>query len=86
MTVPAAITQELDSLKDQIRHHNYRYHVLDDPEVPDAEYDRLMRRLQVLEQQYPQLIMADSPTQRVGDAPISAFGKKSLSFFKSASS
>jgi DNA ligase (NAD+) len=74
MTVPAAITQELDSLKDQIRHHNYRYHVLDDPEVPDAEYDRLMRRLQVLEQQYPQLIMADSPTQRVGDAPISAFG------------
>ena len=74
MTVPAAITKELDSLKDQIRHHNYRYHVLDDPEVPDAEYDRLMRQLQSLEKQYPQLITADSPTQRVGDAPISAFG------------
>ena len=74
MTVPAAITKELDSLKDQIRHHNYRYHVLDDPEVPDAEYDRLMRQLQALERQYPQLITADSPTQRVGDAPISAFG------------
>lgn len=74
MTVPAAIAQKLGSLKDQIRHHNYRYHVLDDPEIPDAEYDRLMRQLQALEQQYPQLITADSPTQRVGDAPISAFG------------
>jgi DNA ligase (NAD+) len=74
MTVPAAISEKLDSLKDQIRHHNYRYHVLDDPEIPDAEYDRLMRQLQALEQQYPQLITADSPTQRVGDAPISAFG------------
>ena len=74
MTVSAAIRKELDSLKNQIRHHNYRYHVLDDPEVPDAEYDRLMRQLQVLEQQHPQLVTGDSPTQRVGDAPISAFG------------
>jgi DNA ligase (NAD+) len=48
MTAPAAIRKELDSLKDQVRHHNYRYHVLDDPEVPDAEYDRLMRQLQAL--------------------------------------
>jgi len=74
MTVPATIQKELDSLKDQIRHHNFRYHVLDDPEVPDAEYDRLMRQLQALEQQYPQLVTADSPTQRVGDTPVSAFG------------
>ena len=74
MTVPATIQKELDSLKDQIRHHNYRYHVLDDPEIPDAEYDRLMRQLQALEQQHPRLVTTDSPTQRVGDAPISAFG------------
>jgi len=74
MTVSAAIRKELDSLKDQIRHHNYRYHVLDDPEVPDAEYDRLMRQLQALEQQHPKLVTDDSPTQRVGDAPISTFG------------
>jgi len=74
MTVSAAIRKELDSLKEQIRHHNYRYHVLDDPEVPDAEYDRLMRQLQALEQKHPQLVTDDSPTQRVGDAPISTFG------------
>ena len=74
MTVPAAIRKKLDSLKDQIRHHNYRYHVLDDPEVPDAEYDRLMRQLQALEQHHPHLVTADSPTQRVGDAPVSSFG------------
>jgi len=74
MTAPAAIRIELDSLKEQIRHHNYRYHVLDDPEVPDAEYDRLMRQLQALEQEHPDLVTADSPTQRVGDSPISSFG------------
>ena len=74
MTVSKAIRDNLDSLRDQIRHHNYRYHVLDDPEVPDAEYDRLMRELQAIEQAHPELIRPDSPTQRVGDKPISAFG------------
>jgi len=74
MTEPNATLDELNALKDQIRHHNYRYHVLDDPEVPDAEYDRLMRQLQSIEQEHPELISADSPTQRVGDEPISAFG------------
>ena len=74
MTASAAIKSELDALKDQIRHHNYRYHVLDDPEVPDAEYDRLVRRLQAMELQYPELVTRDSPSQRVGDTPISAFG------------
>jgi DNA ligase (NAD+) len=58
-------------LRTQIDHHNYRYHVLDDPEVSDAEYDRLMRELKGLEEQYPDLITADSPTQRVGAAPVS---------------
>jgi DNA ligase (NAD+) len=74
MPASAAKTKELESLKQQIRHHNYRYHVLDDPEVPDAEYDRLMRQLQALEKEHPELVTSDSPTQRVGDAPISAFG------------
>jgi DNA ligase (NAD+) len=74
MTASKAAIDELESLQQQIRHHNYRYHVLDDPEVPDAEYDRLMRQLQAIESKYPELITEDSPTQRVGDTPISAFG------------
>ena len=74
MTVPAATLKKAESLRHQIRHHNYRYHALDDPEIPDATYDRLMRELQALESEFPELVSADSPTQRVGDAPISAFG------------
>jgi DNA ligase (NAD+) len=58
-------------LRTQIEHHNYRYHVLDDPEVSDAEYDRLLRELKALEEQYPDLVTPDSPTQRVGAAPVS---------------
>src|SRR5687768_6768277 len=58
-------------LREQIEHHNYRYHVLDDPEVSDAEYDRLMRELQALEEQHPDLVTPDSPTQRVGATPVS---------------
>lgn len=56
-----------------MRHHEYLYHVLDAPEVPDAEYDRLMRELRELESVHPELITADSPTQRVGAAPLAAF-------------
>lgn len=74
MPASLAIRKNLESLRDQIRHHNYRYHVLDDPEIPDAEYDRLMRQLSQLEQEYPELITPDSPSQRVGDAPVSEFG------------
>lgn len=58
-------------LRKQIEHHNYRYHVLDDPEVSDAKYDRLMRELKALEEQYPDLVTPDSPTQRVGATPVS---------------
>jgi DNA ligase (NAD+) len=58
-------------LRQQIEHHNYRYHVLDDPEVSDAEYDRLMLELKGLEEQHPDLITPDSPTQRVGATPVS---------------
>jgi DNA ligase (NAD+) len=61
-------------LRDLLERYNYRYHALDDPEVPDAEYDRLMLELRGLEEKYPQLQTPDSPTMRVGAAPISAFG------------
>ena len=74
MTVPAATRKKVESLRSAIRHHNYLYHVLDDPEVPDAEYDRLIRELTVLEQDHPELISKDSPTQRVGAEPVKAFG------------
>ena len=74
MTASAAIRKQVDSLREQIRHHNYRYHVLDDPEIPDAAYDRLVRELQALEEKHPELVTPDSPTQRVGAAPVSAFG------------
>ncbi|KAA3627395.1 MAG: NAD-dependent DNA ligase LigA [Proteobacteria bacterium] len=62
-------------LRRQIEYHNYRYYVLDDPEIPDAEYDRLLRELQDLETTHPALISADSPTQRVGAAPLRAFAE-----------
>ncbi len=60
-------------LRRQIDHHNHRYYVLDDPEVPDGEYDRLFRELAALETAHPQLVTADSPTQRVGGAPLERF-------------
>jgi DNA ligase (NAD+) len=61
-------------LRELLERYNYRYHALDDPEVPDAEYDRLMVELRELETRYPQLLVVDSHTQRVGAAPIAAFG------------
>ncbi len=64
---------EIEELKKQLRHHEYQYHVLDAPEIPDAEYDKLMQRLKALEEANPELITSDSPTQRVGAAPLSAF-------------
>lgn len=74
MSAPHKLVEQIESLREQIRHHNYRYHVLDDPEIPDAEYDRLMRQLQSLEDDHPELVTEDSPTQRVGDEPVAAFG------------
>lgn len=74
MAPSKSIAAKLDELREQIRYHNYRYHVLDDPEIPDAEYDRLMRELQALEGQHPELVTEDSPTQRVGAEPVAAFG------------
>ena len=61
-------------LREQLNHHNYRYHVLDDPEIDDAGYDRLLRELRELEAERPDLVTPDSPTQRVGAEPVSGFG------------
>jgi DNA ligase (NAD+) len=66
---------KIQRLREQINQHNYRYYVLDEPSVPDAEYDRLFRELQVLEQENPALITDDSPTQRVGGQALTAFKK-----------
>jgi DNA ligase (NAD+) len=63
-----------EQLRALLHHYNYRYHALDDPEVPDAEYDRLMVELRKLEAEHPELSTRDSPTQRVGAAPLAAFG------------
>jgi len=64
----------VEELRSQIAYHDYRYFVLDQPEVSDAEYDALMRELRALEEKHPQLITPDSPTQRVGGQPVAAFG------------
>ena len=68
-------TDKIEKLREQIQSHNYRYYVLDEPMVPDAEYDRLFRELKDLEQQNPELITEDSPTQRVGAKPLAAFSQ-----------
>lgn len=73
MVTTDKVRQLADQLRQQIREHNYRYYVLDDPVVPDAEYDRLFRRLHDLEAAHPELQTPDSPTSRVGDAPLSSF-------------
>ncbi|WP_416425900.1 NAD-dependent DNA ligase LigA [Pseudomonas sp. App30] len=70
----AANTRILE-LRAELDLHNYRYHVLDEPSIPDAEYDRLFRELKALEAEHPELVTADSPTQRVGNAALTAFSQ-----------
>ncbi len=69
----AAVAEEIIRLRRDIEKHNYQYHVLDDPLISDAEYDRLFRRLLELEKQYPDLVTAESPTQKVGAPPLDKF-------------
>ncbi len=69
------VEREIEQLRSQLEVWNYQYYVLDQPTVPDAEYDRIMRRLQALEEQYPELVRSDSPSQRVGAQPLSEFGQ-----------
>lgn len=73
MSVPAQTQKRIDELRREIREHNYRYYVLDDPAVPDAEYDRLLRELEKLEEAHPEAVTPDSPTQRVGAPPEAGF-------------
>jgi DNA ligase (NAD+) len=77
MAAPAVkdVQARLDELRESVNHHLYRYHVLDDPEISDAEYDRLFDELKALEDEYPDLITPDSPTQRVGAPPSERFQK-----------
>ncbi len=70
----AEIRKRIEWLREQINYHNYRYYVLDSPEISDGEFDELMRELRRLEDEHPELITPDSPTQRVGAAPVEAFG------------
>ena len=69
MSVAARVVQ----LRTELEQHNYRYYILDDPSIPDAEYDKLFRELQMLETQHPELLTSDSPTQRVGVTPLKSF-------------
>ena len=75
MTVPTALRERADALRTQLHHHAHRYYVLDAPEIPDAQYDRLFQELQALEVQYPELLTPDSPTQRVGGKLLEGFAK-----------
>jgi DNA ligase (NAD+) len=73
MSKSREITKEVERLREKLRHHEYLYHVADDPEISDAAYDRLMNRLKKLEAENPKLVTADSPTQRIGGAPREGF-------------
>src|SRR3990172_6206421 len=75
MAIAEKILARAKQLRTEIERHNYRYYVLDRPQITDAEYDRLFRELQDIEQQYPQLVTPDSPTQRVGAAPLGEFAQ-----------
>ncbi|MDB4428144.1 NAD-dependent DNA ligase LigA [Porticoccaceae bacterium] len=71
------VRAEYEQLKDELNQHNHRYYVLDEPTIPDSEYDRSMRRLQDIEQQHPELLSDDSPSQRVGGAALPSFSQVS---------
>ncbi|BCB27276.1 DNA ligase [Sulfurimicrobium lacus] len=75
MDVPAQLAERARALREELERHNYSYYVLDAPTIPDAEYDRLFRELQLLESQHPALLAPDSPTQRVGAAPLAQFAQ-----------
>ena len=70
-----SLQQQIDTLRHDLRRYEYEYHVLDNPTIPDAEYDRLFHQLKALEAAHPELITADSPTQRVGAKPLSGFAQ-----------
>jgi len=75
MVASAKIRQQVEQLRKTINHHNFLYYVQDAPQIPDSEYDRLLRELQKLEQEFPELIVPESPTQRVGAPPLAQFAE-----------
>src|SRR2546428_6935100 len=75
VTATQDIEKKIETLRDKIRHHEYRYYVLDDPEISDTDFDQLMNQLKKLEGEHPDLIKPDSPSQRVGGKPREGFVK-----------
>jgi len=75
MAASASVRKRAEELRQELNEHNYRYYILDAPVISDAQYDKLLRELQQIEAQYPELITPDSPTQRVGAKPSAAFGE-----------
>jgi DNA ligase (NAD+) len=73
MAKHTSVKKQIETLREEIRHHDYRYYVLDDPVISDAEYDRMMRQLIELEKSRPDLVTPDSPTQKVGAPPLKSF-------------
>ena len=71
--MPASVKKQIEELREQLRYHAYQYYVLDDPDIPDAQYDRLYNQLIQSENKYPELVTVDSPTQRIGSKPLSSF-------------
>src|SRR5690242_21367853 len=69
------LEKKIESLREKIRHHEYRYYVLDAPEITDAEFDQLINQLKAIESEHPELVTPDSPTQRVGGKPREGFVK-----------
>ena len=75
LTMDTKIQEQVDKLREEINHNNYRYHALDDPQITDFEFDRLMISLRELEGRYPELVTPESPTQRVGAPPAQGFAQ-----------
>ena len=75
LTMDTKIQEQVDKLREEINHNNYRYHALDDPQITDFEFDRLMMSLRELEGRYPELVTPESPTQRVGAPPAQGFAQ-----------
>ena len=73
MAAPTNVAARAAKLREELNEHNYRYHVLDAPSIPDADYDRMLRELEALENEYPELIAPDSPSRRVGARPAEGF-------------
>lgn len=73
--IPQNIVEKVEKLHQQLHYHNHKYYVMDDPEIPDSEYDKLLRELQGIEEEYPETLTEDSPSQRVGAAPLDEFSQ-----------